>query len=268
MLAFAADVREGRVRGAHGQPMTKRGQYRHRRLRPRSGNGGARLGAVRPAGSALPLRLQRRRRRHRRHAARTRAGADPVHRFLQDLHHPGDDDQRPDGARLDRRLRWGEGAVADHFAAVSTRARQGRRFGVEVDGGASASGTGSAGAIRSGRASACRWRSPSGRNTISNFSAAARRSTSTSAGRIPIPGASASAWLSSQPPATILRLLASGTPTSSLSSTTFAPSASIKTINGAPTASAESTLSGTPPLMSSATSAPFSATPSSKPISR
>ena len=39
MLRFAADVREGRVRGALGQPMTDAGQYRHRRLGPRTGNG-------------------------------------------------------------------------------------------------------------------------------------------------------------------------------------------------------------------------------------
>ena len=70
MLAFAADVREGRVRGALGQPMTDVVNI---------GIGGSDLGpamatralcALRAGQSARPFRLQRRRRRHRRHAAR------------------------------------------------------------------------------------------------------------------------------------------------------------------------------------------------------
>ena len=132
MLAFAADVREGRVRGALGQPMTDVVNI---------GIGGSDLGpamAARalapfaPAGPAQPFRLQRRRRRHRRHAARARSGAHAVHRLLQDLHHPGDDDQRRARARAWIVAALGEGAVADHFAAVSTRLDKVAEFGIEA----------------------------------------------------------------------------------------------------------------------------------------
>ena len=48
----------------------------------------------------LPLRVQRRRHRFRRGHARPRPGRDAVHRLVQDLHHAGDDDQRPQRARV------------------------------------------------------------------------------------------------------------------------------------------------------------------------
>ena len=52
--------------------------------------------------------------------ARARPGAHAVHRLVEDLHHPGDDDQRRSArAWIARAL--GEAAVGDHFAAVSTQ---------------------------------------------------------------------------------------------------------------------------------------------------
>ena len=48
----------------------------------------------------LPLRLQRRRHRLRRGHPRPRPGRDAVHRLLEDLHHAGDHDQRPQRPRL------------------------------------------------------------------------------------------------------------------------------------------------------------------------
>ena len=68
-------------------------QYRHRRLRSWPGHGGAALCALCAAGSHDAFRLECRWRRPRRHFERSRSGADAVHRFLEDLHHPGDDDQ-------------------------------------------------------------------------------------------------------------------------------------------------------------------------------
>ena len=180
MLAFAADVREGRVRGALGQPMTDVVNI---------GIGGSDLGpamATRalapfaPANLRAPFRLQRRRRRHRRHAARPRSRAHAVHRLLEDLHDAGDDDQRAHARAPGSSDALGEGAVGDHFAAVSTRLDKVAEFGIEPTA-CSASGTGSAGAIRSGRASACRSPSPSAPSIIWSSCTAATTSTGISA---------------------------------------------------------------------------------------
>ena len=72
----------------------------------------------------------------------------------------------------------GEAAVGDHFAAVSTQLDKVAQFRVSIQSssGVLASGTGSAAATRSGRASACRWRSRSGRTASTNFFAAVMRS--------------------------------------------------------------------------------------------
>ncbi len=102
MLAFAEDVRNGVIKGATGAGDHRRRQYRHRRLGPRAGDGRQGAGAVRLDPFPRPFRLQRRWRRHRRHGRHARPGAHPVHHFLQDVHHPGDDDQRAFRARLDR----------------------------------------------------------------------------------------------------------------------------------------------------------------------
>ena len=87
MLSFAADVREGRVRGALGQPMTDvinigiGGSDLGPAMATRA------LGAVRAAAIAQPLRLQRRWRGHWRHVARARSVAHALHRLVEDLHH-------------------------------------------------------------------------------------------------------------------------------------------------------------------------------------
>jgi glucose-6-phosphate isomerase len=50
---------------------------------------------------------------------------DALHRRVEDLHHPGDDRQREDGARVAVQSTLGdEGAVAKHFVALSTNARE------------------------------------------------------------------------------------------------------------------------------------------------
>ena len=81
----------------------------------------------------VPLRLERRRHRLRRGDPRSRSGRDAVHHLVEDLHHAGDDDQRPDRARLvaggaGRRRR----AVAKHFVAVSTNAEKVSEFGIDT----------------------------------------------------------------------------------------------------------------------------------------
>ena len=76
----------------------------------------------------LPLRLQCGRHRLRRSHPRPGPGRDAVHRRLQDLHHAGDDDQRPLGPRLGAGgARSDEQAIAKHFVAVSTNAEEVRQ---------------------------------------------------------------------------------------------------------------------------------------------
>ena len=128
MRAFTERVRSGAWRGPHRPADHRRRQHRHRRLRPRPADGLRRrcspisdrtCGRISSPTSTAP------------HLAETLDGLDPathaVHRRLQDLHHPGDDDQRrarrAPGCceQLGRRA-----AVARHFVAVSTNADGGR----------------------------------------------------------------------------------------------------------------------------------------------
>ena len=76
------------------------GQHRHRRFRPRAGDGVRGPEALREARSGGPLRLQHRPDRRRREDGRPESGDNPVHRRLEDVHHAGDADQRSDGSRL------------------------------------------------------------------------------------------------------------------------------------------------------------------------
>ena len=134
------------------------------------GIGGSDLGplmvceALKPyqrAGPAPALRLQRRRRASGRHARRARPGAHAVHRRLQDLHHPGDDDQRRLGARLAGRAPRRRAAVGQALRrGLDQRARRSPRS-ASTRPTCSGSGTGSAAATRCGRRSACRSRSRS-----------------------------------------------------------------------------------------------------------
>ena len=83
-----------RVERALGTPHPQRGQHRHRRLRPRAGDGLRGAAPLRHARVDLPVRLQRRRDGLRRGHARPRPGRDAVHRRVEDVHHARDDDQR------------------------------------------------------------------------------------------------------------------------------------------------------------------------------
>ena len=113
MRLFSEQVRGGAWRGATGEAITDIVNI---------GIGGSDLGplmvceALKPyqrAGPATALRLQRRRRAPRPHPRPPRPGANPVHRRFQDLHHPGDHDQRRLGPRLaDGRPGRGRGGPA------------------------------------------------------------------------------------------------------------------------------------------------------------
>ena len=81
--------------------------------------------------SNLPLRLERRRHGFRRGHARPRPRRDAVHRGVEDVHHPGDDDQR-DTAREWCLPSWRTSGVAKHFVAVSTNAAEVAKFGIDT----------------------------------------------------------------------------------------------------------------------------------------
>ena len=135
MGAFADRVRSGAWTGATGERDPHRRQHRHRRLRPRPGDG------VRGAAATS---------RRRDIACRfvsnvdgadiaeatpgPRPGRDAVHRLVQDVHHAGDADERPTRARDWLVAALGDGrAVADHFVAVSTNAEGVTAFGIDPD---------------------------------------------------------------------------------------------------------------------------------------
>ena len=102
-------------RGSTGQADPQRRQHRHRRLRPRPGDGVPRAPPLQPPRPDVPLRLERRRHGLRRGDARPRPGRDAVRRLLEDVHDARDDDERRDGAavaaRRARRRRGGDRAA-------------------------------------------------------------------------------------------------------------------------------------------------------------
>ncbi len=120
-----------RVERAHRQADQDGRQHRHRRLGPRSGDGlrGA-APVLRSRGSTCRFVSNVDADCHPGRHAGPRPRRDPVHRLLQDLHHPRDDDQRPLGAALaDRRARR-RGRLASHFVAVSTNTEAVAAFGI------------------------------------------------------------------------------------------------------------------------------------------
>jgi glucose-6-phosphate isomerase len=69
-----------------------------------------------------------------RKPSRSRSGGNAVHRFLENLHHAGDDDQRAHARATGRSKAWagGEKSVAKHFVAVSTNAGEVSKFGIDT----------------------------------------------------------------------------------------------------------------------------------------
>ena len=133
MADFCRSRAQRRLEGPHRQAHPQRHQYRHRRLGSRPGHGLRGAEALQRARHDVPLRLQRRRHRFRRGGARSRSRRDAVHRLLQDLHHAGDHDQRAYRARLAAgRPERRRGAIAKHFVAVSTNAKEVAKFGIDT----------------------------------------------------------------------------------------------------------------------------------------
>ena len=133
MLSFAAGVREGRVRGATGQPMTDVVNI---------GIGGSDLGPAMAARALAPFAPPQLRSHFVSNVDGADIGdtlrgldpgADAVHRLVEDLHHAGDDDQRARPRAPGSRQALGEAAVGDHFAAVSTKLDKVAEFGIQPD---------------------------------------------------------------------------------------------------------------------------------------
>ena len=183
MAAFADRVRSGEWKGHTGKPI---------RNVVNIGIGGSDLGpvmayeALRHYSNArhdVPVRLQRRLHRLRRGDPRPQPRGDAVHRLLQDVHHAGDDDQRPLGARLGAgRARRRERDRQALRGRLHQR-REGDRSSASTPTTCSASGSGSAAATRWTRPSACRRCWPSGPSASRRCWRASTRWTSTSAPR-------------------------------------------------------------------------------------
>ena len=132
VYAFADQVRSRRVDRRHRRADPHGRQHRHRRLRPRPGDGLRGARALPPARARVPLHQQHRPDRRRHDAGRPRPGDDAVHRVEQDLRHPRDPDQRPAvqglAARRARPAPTQADAVRQALRRGLDRARQGRRL--------------------------------------------------------------------------------------------------------------------------------------------
>ena len=82
----------------------------------------------------VPLRVERRRHGLRGGDPRSRSRGDALHRLVEDVHDPGDHDERAHRARLVARRRSAvtSAPVAAHFVAVSTNAAEVAKFGIDT----------------------------------------------------------------------------------------------------------------------------------------
>ena len=125
----------GRVDRAHRQADPQRRQRRHRRLRPRPGDGLRGAAPLQPPRDDLPLRLQRRRHRLRRVRPAT---STPRRRCSSISSKTFTTLETMTNARTAREwslagLGGDEAAVAKHFVAVSTNAEEVAEFGIDTD---------------------------------------------------------------------------------------------------------------------------------------
>jgi glucose-6-phosphate isomerase len=120
------------VDGAHREEHPQRRQRRHRRLRPRAGDGLRGAAPLQRARHDVPLRVERRRHRLRRGHPRSRSRRDAVDHLLEDVHHARDDDQRRTARGSGAGALRDDGAIAKHFVAVSTNAEEVSKFGIDT----------------------------------------------------------------------------------------------------------------------------------------
>ena len=184
MADFCQPRPQRRVERTYRQAHSQRHQHRHRRLRPRAGDGLRGAEALQRSRHDVPLRFQRRWHRFRGSGPRSRPVGDALHRLFENLHHAGDDDQRPHGSRLVAGRRGGEAATKSRWPSTLWPSRPTRRrwrSSASIRPTCSASGTGLAGATRWIRRSVFRPCWPSGRRISAPCWTAFTRWTSTSA---------------------------------------------------------------------------------------
>ena len=110
---FTDRLRSGEWTGATGERIRTRGQHRHRRLGPGSGDGVPGAAALRRRRDLGPVRLQRRPRGPGGQARRVGSRHNAFHRRIQDVLDAGDADQRDRRAALaHRRARRRRGVQA------------------------------------------------------------------------------------------------------------------------------------------------------------
>ncbi len=133
MGALHRPAAQRRVDGRDGRAHQDRRQHRHRRLRPRAGDGVPGAAALRRRGYLGALRLQRRPGRPGRQAGRHRPGDNAFHRRIEDVLDPGDAHQRDRRAALADRRR----SATPRCPSTSSRSRPTSElvddFGIDTD---------------------------------------------------------------------------------------------------------------------------------------
>ena len=184
MAAFANRRAQRRVEGPHRQAHSQRHQHRDRRFRPRAGHGLRGSEALLRSRHDVSFCFERRRHRFRRGRPGSRSDGNALYRLLENLHHAGDHDQRPDRESLVCSTDWAAmKSLLPNILSPFRPMRQRWRSSASIPPICSSSGTGSAAAIRWIPPSASRPWSPSARRTSGPCSTASMRWTSTSARR-------------------------------------------------------------------------------------
>ena len=132
----------------HGRDNHRRRQYRHRRLRPRAGDGLRGPEALSAAGPAAALRLQCRCGASHPHDRAPRSGADALRRRLEDVHDAGDDDERAAAPAAWLTTALGEAGRRQALRRGLDQRSPRWRGSASIRRTCSSSGTGSAGAIQ------------------------------------------------------------------------------------------------------------------------
>ena len=122
---FSNRVRSGAWKGHTGKRIRERRQHRHRRLRPRTGDGLRGTEALQRSGHDVSLRFERRRNRLRGSGPRSRSRGNAVHRLFENIHDARDDDQRPHRSRLVARCF--RGRRQERSPSILSRCRRTRR---------------------------------------------------------------------------------------------------------------------------------------------
>ena len=161
---------QGQVRameGLHRQRNLRCRQYRHRRVRPRAGDG-HRVPQTLFRQAGRPFRVEHRRDPHQRNPEAPESRDHALHDCLQDLYDPGDHDQCPHGPPVVPEPRRGRLPMWPGTLRRSRPISKKSRNSGSTRTICLSSGTGSVGAIRCGRPSGCLSPALSGSRILPN----------------------------------------------------------------------------------------------------